>query len=53
MHTNFVNTVSDINECDEDLDDCAQTCMDTELGYTCSCRSGYRLANNGRECHGK
>ena len=53
MHTNFVNTVSDINECAEDLDDCAQTCMDTELGYTCSCRSGYRSANNGRECHGK
>ena len=53
VHTNVMNTVSDINECDEDLDDCAQTCMDAELGYTCSCRSGYRLGNDGHDCYGK
>jgi hypothetical protein len=49
----LVYTVSDINECDEAIDDCAQVCTDTDLGYTCSCRSGYRLASNGHGCDGK
>ena len=48
-----MNTVFDINECDEDIDDCAQICTDTEFSYTCSCRSGYRLASDGHGCHGK
>ena len=53
VHINFVNTVSDIDECAEDTDDCAQVCTDTDLGYTCSCQSGYRLASNGHGCDGK
>ena len=46
----FVNTVSDIDECTEGIDDCAQVCTDTDLGYTCSCNSGYRLASDRRGC---
>ena len=48
-----MNTVSDVNECAEDTDDCAQVCIDIDLGYTCSCQSGYRLASDGRGCDGK
>ena len=47
------NTVSDIDECAEGTDDCAQVCTDTDLSYTCSCQSGYRLASDGRGCDGK
>lgn len=54
MHTCEYNyTVYDIDECAEDIDDCAQVCTDTNLGCNCSCRSGYRLASNGRGCDGK
>lgn len=49
----LMNTVSDVNECVEDTDDCAQVCIDIDLGYTCSCQSGYRLASDGRGCDGK
>ena len=42
-----------VDECAEGIDDCAQVCTDTDPGYTCSCRSGYRLATNGRGCDGK
>ena len=48
-----MNTVFDINECDEDIDDCAQICTDTKFSYTCSCQAGYRLASDGHGCHGK
>ena len=47
------NTVSDINECAEGIDDCAQVCTDVDLGYTCSCQSGYHLASDERGCDGK
>ena len=54
MHTYILwNTVSDIDECAGGIDDCAQVCTDTDLGYTCSCQLGYRLAANGRGCDGK
>ena len=43
---------SDINECEENTDGCAQTCTDTESGYICSCRSGYRLASDRHGCDG-
>ena len=33
--------------------DCDQICRDTDASYTCSCRSGYRLASNRRSCNGK
>ena len=45
--------MSDINECDEGTDGCAQTCTDAVSGYVCSCRSGYRLASDRHGCNGK
>ena len=46
----LLNTVSDIDECAEGVEDCAQVCTDTVLSYICSCHSGYRLASDGRGC---
>ena len=42
----------DIDECIEDIDDCAQICTDTDGSYTCSCRPGYRLASDDHQCDG-
>ena len=42
----------DINECIEDINDCAQICTDTLGSYTCSCRPGYRLASDDYQCDG-
>lgn len=44
---------TDINECTEGTDGCAQTCRNTIGSYTCSCMSGYRLANNSLGCNGQ
>lgn len=43
---------SDINECNENIDACDHLCSNTVGSYTCSCRSGYRLASNGLTCNG-
>ena len=45
--------ISDINECAEGIDNCAQLCIDTDGSYTCSCSLGYNLVEDGRECDGK
>ena len=45
--------VSEIDECAEETDGCAQTCVDTATSYTCSCNSGYRLATDGHACDGE
>ncbi|KAI0237078.1 Mucin-like protein [Lamellibrachia satsuma] len=41
-----------INECDPDnrRDDCEQICVDRHEGFTCTCRDGYRLMDNGKHC---
>ena len=49
----YISAASDINECAEGTDGCAQTCNDTATSYTCSCNSGYRLATDGHACYGE
>ena len=44
---------ADINECEEEIDACAQDCTDTEGSYNCSCRTGYTLASDNLGCDGK
>ncbi|XP_053408702.1 uncharacterized protein LOC123559399 isoform X2 [Mercenaria mercenaria] len=39
----------DTNEC-TNTSTCDQTCENTEGSYFCQCNSGYRLAENGRDC---
>ena len=43
---------TDIDECREDTDNCAQQCSNTVGSYVCSCSAGYRLASNGYSCNG-
>ena len=43
---------ADINECTEQSDRCAQTCINSVGSYTCTCTSGYRLSSNGYTCNG-
>ena len=48
----FIMT-TDIDECEDDSDECAQNCMDTDGGYSCSCGSGYTLAIDQHGCNGQ
>ena len=43
-------TTSDIDECAEGSDGCAHICVNEVGSYSCSCHSGYQLANDGRGC---
>ena len=45
--------LSDINECDEGISGCNQTCTNTNGSYTCSCSGGYVLDADGHSCNGK
>ena len=42
----------DIDECEENTDNCAQNCADTDGSYNCSCDPGYRLASDDHGCDG-
>ena len=44
---------SDIDECAESSNLCAQSCSNTIGSYTCSCNAGYTLNAGGRGCDGK
>ncbi|CAB4007043.1 low-density lipo receptor-related 4 isoform X1 [Paramuricea clavata] len=46
---NDSKTCKDINECDT-IGKCSQVCTNTEGSYKCSCKSGYVLSPNGRNC---
>ena len=52
MNCNYVSML-DIDECTLGIDNCNQTCLDTEGTYTCSCNSAYHLNSDGRTCDGK
>ena len=52
QHTN-VYCYTDIDECAEGTDRCAQNCHNNIGSYTCSCSIGYRLNFNQRDCNGK
>ena len=49
----YIHIHTDINECTEDTDGCAQICTNTVGNYTCSCQSGYRLAADRHWCAGE
>eukprot|EP00731_Ephydatia_muelleri_P014776 Em0008g496a len=40
----------DINECAVNNGGCNQTCVDTDVGYNCSCFSGFQLASDMKKC---
>ena len=43
----------DVDECATDVDNCEHNCSNNNGSYTCTCRQGYRLHSNGRQCDGK
>ena len=43
----------DVNECLLNMDNCSQVCTNTEGGFTCSCRDGYTLGEDGTSCEGE
>ena len=45
--------ITDIDECSENLDRCAQYCINTNGSYSCACGSCYYLSTNGYSCSGK
>ena len=46
------NNFVDIDECSVGTDMCDHNCQNTPGSYTCSCRPGYSLSQNGRTCVG-
>ena len=44
--------VSDINECTFENGGCQHICTNTIGSVVCTCRNGYYLASNGRDCIG-
>ena len=43
--------LADINECTAGEHNCQQECRNTVASYQCSCRVGFTLASNGRDCN--
>ena len=52
LATKYFNTISDVDECTLHNSGCSQICTNTFGSYVCSCRTGFRLATNGRSCEG-
>ena len=44
---------SDVNECTDNNGGCEHSCVNNEGSYSCSCKSGYSLNSNGKNCSGK
>ena len=42
-----------MNECRDGNGGCAHICENTQFSYTCSCRDGYTLSDDGHNCTGK
>ena len=53
IHCSYNIILLDINECDEDSHNCEHNCTNTAGSFACSCNSGYRLDDNGRNCSGR
>ena len=47
----FVLALTDIDECNG-VNDCEQTCTNTEGSFTCGCQDGFSLNTDGRTCDG-
>ena len=48
-----INYTSDVNECTDNNGGCEHICVNNEGSYSCSCKNGYSLNINGRNCSGK
>ena len=46
----MLSSFSDIDECMNNIDGCAQLCTNTIGSYVCSCRTGFVLASDRHAC---
>ncbi|XP_038060664.1 bone morphogenetic protein 1 homolog isoform X1 [Patiria miniata] len=46
----FAMFFADIDECEKNNGDCQHVCVNTLGSYTCSCRNGFTLHENGHDC---
>ena len=46
----FIILSSDMNECVEQTDNCAQDCFNQDGSYTCGCFDGFELNTDGSTC---
>ena len=51
--TQYYFSVTDIDECANNHDLCAQACINIPGSYTCDCNPGYTLDPNGFSCIGE
>ena len=52
MNKYVFSTLTDIDECREDIDNCSQNCSDTLGSYQCICYDGYTLDSDEHTCNG-
>ena len=52
VHNNFSFMLLDVNECDLNIDDCDQLCVNDFGSYHCECYSGYFRDNYSSSCVG-
>ena len=43
---------ADVNECEEDIHNCSQICVDIPGFYTCDCNTGYNISTDEHSCNG-
>ena len=48
--TYFITT--DVDECAEGISECSQDCTNSVGSFTCLCRDGYSLDEDGKSCNG-
>ena len=46
-------TMTDIDECTQDIDGCEHNCNNTVGSFYCSCNTGYALTLDGKNCTGR
>ena len=47
------SNIVDIDECEEKIDDCEGTCVNTVGSFRCRCsKKGYKLSYDGKKCEG-
>jgi hypothetical protein len=49
---NKLHFLIDIDECSKSVDYCHHICLNTIGSYRCSCRAGFYLHLDGKECTG-
>ena len=51
MTCTCVSSRIDTDECASDIDNCQQTCVNTDGSYECACTVGYVLDDDARTCN--